>query len=272
MSALKSKTSVAPVPTVTLHIKNMAGDVISLDVSATMTVQGVAQRLTMMDSTLYPYYRTKVLRLASLESDEADTVPFADGEMLAVVVGDGAVKETGVFPDHAHETLRGKPYTRFLFPLNDILHDDDYKDDEMLYVYPLTKSGLYGNDNHTAYFYLSRHSEPLLLDDNEYGGYILYTMVDYFLRTLVRVKRDWVRVKRGPVIFPEEMKLIQDTVDAYYEALGRENRVVYRQSYDLKETVLCECGALVERSRLLFHRNTKQHASVMGSIESQNTV
>ena len=265
MSALKSKTSVAPVPTVTLHIKNMAGDVISLDVPATMTVQGVVQRLTMMDSILYPRYRTKVLRLASLESDEADTVPFADGEMLAVVVGDGAVKETGVFPDHAHETLRGKPYTRFLFPLKDILHDDYFKDDEMLYVYPLTKSGLYGNNNHTAYFYLSCHSEPLLLDDNEYGGYILYTMVDYFLRTLVRFTR-------GPVIFPEEMKLIQDTVDAYYEALGRENRVVYRQSYDLKETVLCECGALVERSRLPAHRNTKQHASVIGSIESQNTV
>jgi hypothetical protein len=265
MSAIHSKKRV--VPTITLHIKNMVGDLLHLDVPATMTVQGVVQRLTMMDSTLYPRHRTKVLRLTSLESkeddadeaDEAKEEPLTDGEMLAVFVGEGVAKETGVYPDNAYEALRGKFYTRFLFPLKDILEEYDYKGEEVLYVYPLTDTELHGENNHDTYFRVSLCSEPFLSGVVEPGGYILYTLVDYLLRTMVRVSR-------GPAISPEKMKLIQDTVDAYYEELGRENNMVYHQSYHLKEAILCECGAFVQRSGLPSHRKTKKHVNAVSSM------
>lgn len=265
MAAIHSKKRV--VPTITLHIKNMVGDLLHLDVPATVTVQGVVQRLTMMDSTLYPRHRTKVLRLTSLEakedeanvSDVSDEAPLTDGEMLAVFVGEGVAKETGVYLDNAWEALRGKFYTRFLFPLKDILDDYDYKGEEVLYVYPLTNSELHEGNNNDAYFRVSLCSEPFLLDEAEAGGYTLYTLVDYLLRTMVHVSR-------GPVISPEGMKLIQDTVDAYYEELGRENNTVYRQSYQSKEGVLCECGAVVQRSGLPSHRKTKKHVNAVSSM------
>jgi len=55
---------------ITVHIKNMAGEITSLEVPQGTRVEEVARRLSDMDEKQFPYFRTKVMRMEQEEKEE----------------------------------------------------------------------------------------------------------------------------------------------------------------------------------------------------------
>lgn len=237
---------------VTVHIKNMAGEILPLVLPSRSTLKEVEQRLTAMDRVVYPPFRTKVLRLAQEEEEEEkkgeEEVPLQEEEMLAVFVTSDFTMETGVFPDEPHGILlpcyNGKPYTRYLFPLKELIHN--HPTDDILYVYPLRDYPMKGPTN--CMFHVSLSSSPL---DKTYlfnWGRVLSKLV----------------YMTSPYITRDAMKYIQDTVNAHYQQLQNETGIHCAQLYHAKEVVACDCGAYVQRSGLPAHLKTKKHIKVVG--------
>lgn len=220
--------------TITVHIKNMAGDLLPMEVPIGTKNEALIQRLTTLYSSLYPRHRTHIFRSDNGEDEKKAKHPLEDGEIIVAFVSEGAVKETGIFGDEpwVFKEWRGKSYTRFRVPIGDVY----------LYVYALSVPMIAGSARQ-CYYRVSLSPYPFTRGAAEVDGYVLYRLVVHLL----------------PEVTPEEMKVLYDIVESYYEELSCEDNIKYNHSYAMDEPVACDCGVLVQRSAMPPHCKTKRH-------------
>ncbi len=228
--------------TLTVYIKNMAGDVSPLEVDSSATKDDIALLLFHMEPELYPLQRTLVLRTWLEESSESESEgeeeeeeehksvdpPLMDGEVLSVFVMEEVRVETGRFPQG------GKPYTRLLIPFEGMT----------LYLYVMGYRTCLRPDELTA-TYGASFSPQVTSPSHTFQAQSIYLF--HTIRTLV------------PDVRPEQMTYLYDIVAPYYDERGRQEEVEYTHRYDPKEPILCACGSTIQRSSLPGHRKTKKH-------------
>jgi hypothetical protein len=237
---------------ITVYVKNMAGDQLSVELSAGSSVEQLIQTLSKLDCSQYPSYRTHIYRSSMEEKEEEksnESVPLEDGEVVSVFVSDPYVKETGFFDEdisiHGYvrsELKKGAPYTRFIVPM---MNKTIY-----LYVMGCENRALY----HLSYIpslgkavfpcfpnqllFLTSFTSEM---NDIYVGYRLYDVMKDMFHSIT----------------PGQMKILYDIIDSHYKDSG------YFQSYNRNENVMCECGSIVRRMNLLGHYTTKKHLAFM---------
>jgi len=225
---------------ITVYVKNMAGDLVSVELSAGSSVEQLVQTLYVMDKSLYPSQRTHVYRSSMEEKKEEKEenkkpVPLEDGEVVSVFVSEEYTKKTGIFEEDIKTpggvaVRKGAPYTQFIVPIAN----------KTIYLYAVGEQ--YGRPNNYLYFLASFASD---VDDNycvtRRCGYRLYdVMKDMFYS-----------------ITPGQMKTLYDIIDSHYKDSG------YIQDYNKNENVMCDCGSIVRRMCLIGHYTMKKHISFM---------
>jgi hypothetical protein len=240
----------------TVYIKNMAGDLQSVEMPNGSYMEDLMKRLSELDIKQYPLGRTHVFRADNEKVEGKEEAKLLeDGEMVSVFVSE-IQKEAGIFREDVDvrvpELRKGEPYMRFTIPLRG----------RKVYVYALSCAIERSPDTERQQYYLvSWYSDPCekwwpiykpgfpptisYLD-----GYVLYGLFYAMLDNRVT---------------PEEMKMIYDIVLPYYEEQSRETGIEYNYSVINEERILCDCGSVVKRSSLKSHYKTKKHQAYANS-------
>ena len=215
-----------------IYVKNMSGDLVSLDVPSEYNLQVVIDLLYSVDPVLYPPSRTLLFRASSQgqDSDTGDSKdvepPFQEGEILSVFVSEAPTIEKGTFP------IGGQPYVRFVIPIAD----------KTLYIYRnfMFQTVVYG---------MSLSSVVTRPSDSHGYARTLYDAV----------------LALHPDVTPDQMLDVYDFVFPYLEQEQHDLGLEYTHEYNPKEPILCECGSVVQRSSLRGHEASKKHKLFMKS-------
>ena len=223
-----SVKSVKSVMSVSIYLKNIAGDLFPLDVAPSASLEEIADQASASHPESFPPGRTKVLSMEEHEEHEEDEEHEKD-EMLLVVVLDGPVIDTGVYSDD------GESYERWNIALRG----------EMYYIY-LIDYGLQPLTGERATIYAVCVTEEVTnsLDTHSRSHSFLWDLITFYI----------------PDVTPKEMKMVRDilepAVQAMAEAKGWDNIV---QLISKNERVECGCGSVVKYSGLKIHEKTKKH-------------
>ena len=68
---------------ITIYLKNMAGDFLSLETDPSFGLLGIRQTLSQMDPVAFPFHRIRLFR-------EEDSRPLANGEILSLYIVESA--------------------------------------------------------------------------------------------------------------------------------------------------------------------------------------
>jgi hypothetical protein len=245
---------------ITVYIKNMAGDLLPVQLLPGSSLEQLAQTLYHMDHSLYPSHRTHLYRSLGDEKDEKDEkekskkpVPLEDGEVVSVFVSD-EYASTGFFekdiPTQYYwrsEFKKGAPYTRFTIPIAN----------KMLYLYVVAINTslaigdliLSGSPKERKLYFIASFASNMDTDtDTIYSGYRLYDiMKDIFHSSITS----------------HQMKTLYNIIQSHYTERSKETGLVYTQSYDQRENVMCDCGAVIRRAGLPAHYDSPTHRTLM---------
>ena len=216
-----------------IYIKNMSGDLVSLEVTSEYNLQVVLDLLYSIDPVSYPRSRTLLFRVPSQQQEEQDfgdskevDPPFQEGDILSVFISDAPTIEKGSYP------IGGQPYVRFVIPIAD----------KTLYIYR--------NFRFQVVTYGMTLSPVVTCPSDSHG----------YARTLY----DAVRVIH-PDVTPDQMLDIYDHVFPYLEQEAHDQNVTLTHEFNPKEPIQCECGSVVQRSSLRGHESTKKHKQFLKS-------
>lgn len=236
---------------ITIYVKNMAGEVLPLELDSSSTVHDIALQLFRIEPELYPLQRTQILRTwleeeessedeSEEDQEEQKTVdpPLIEGEIVSVFVLDEVRVETGRFPEG------GKPYTRLLVPFQGMT----------LYLYVMSYRTCLRPSELTA-TYAASFSPQVTKPSQTFQAQSIYLF--HTIRTLV------------PEVSPEQMAYLYSIVLPYFHERGRQEEVQYSHMYDNKEPILCSCGSTIQRSSVAGHAKTKKH---MQFIKTQHAM
>lgn len=213
-----------------IYVKNMSGDLVSLEVPSEYNLQVVLDLLHSIDPHTYPRSRTILFRVPSQQDDFGDSKevepPFQEGDILSVFISDAPTIEKGTFP------IGGQPYVRFVIPIAD----------KTLYIYRVLQFRVvtYGMS-----------LSPVVTRPSDSYGYA---------RTLY----DAVRAIHSDVT-PDQMLDIYDHVFPYLDQEAHDFGCELIHEFNPKEPIQCECGSVVQRSSLRGHESTKKHKQFLKS-------
>lgn len=217
-----------------IYVKNLSGDLVSLDVPSEYNLQVVLDFLYSIDPVSYPSSRTLLFRVPSQqlleEQDFGDSKevepPFQEGEILSVFVSEAPTIEKGSFP------IGGQPYVRFVIPIAD----------KTLYIYRnfMFQVVTYGMT-----------LSPVVTRPSDSHGYAR-TLYDAVLAI-------------HPDVTPDQMLDIYDHVFPYLEQEAHDFGWELTHEFNPKEPIQCECGSVIQRSSLRGHESTKKHKQFLKS-------
>ena len=210
------------VASVSIYLKNVAGDLFPLDVAPSASLEDIAEQASASHPEPFPPGRTKVLSMEDSKEHE-------EHEMLLVVVLDSPVMEKGIYPQG------GQPYTRWSVSLRG----------ETYYIYLNNYWRGPGRiDVHTQYAVGVR--EKVTKPSESHSGFsgCLWGLVKLYV----------------PDVTPKEMKRLRETVEPYFQEMAANQgwgQIIQYISKD--EPMECGCGSVVKYSGLKSHEKTKKH-------------
>ena len=217
-----SVKSVKSVKSVSIYLKNIAGDLFPLDVAPSTSLEEIADQASVSHPESFPPGRTKVLSMEENKEHEKD-------EMLLVVVLDGPVIDTGAYSDD------GESYERWNIALRG----------EMYYIY-IIDYGWKPLTGERAPIYAIGVTEEVTnsLDTHSRPSSFLWDLITFYI----------------PDVTPKEMKRVREILEPAVQAMAEDegwDEIV--QLISKNEPVECGCGSVVKYSGLKVHEKTKKH-------------
>ena len=231
---------------ITVHIKNMAGEITSLEVPQGTKVWDLPQHLSDMDEKQFPYFRTKVMRMEQEEKEEMRE-EVMEGDVLISFVS--AVSEmTQKLPEKINlcaATSSEKPTTRLVLPIGR----------ESLFIYPrsMYTHRVKGRTIHCEvehYIPCSAQYPKPLHRSQIHKPYLALAI------------REFV-----PTITAPQMEAIHEIVRQYYRELDPQNKENFQLEYPPSETYPCGCGSVIKGSSTASHIKTKKHQAYLESLK-----
>ena len=214
------------VASVSIYLKNIAGDLFPLDVAPSASLEEIAEQASASHPEPFPPGRTKVLSMEDSKEHE-------EGEMLLVVVLDSPIMEKGIYPQG------GQPYTRWSVSLRGKKH----------YLY-INKFHSPWGKNILEPDYAFGVKENVTKPSESHSG--LSTDLWHLVKLYV------------PDVTPNEMNGLREMVEPYLQQVEQPNNkhpngreIVQYISKD--EPMECGCGSVVKYSGLKSHEKTKKH-------------
>jgi hypothetical protein len=218
-----------------IHIKNMAGDLVSVSIASGLTVEkgleAAKHALVTLDETTYPASRTQLFRL------EEEKGPLADEEMVCVMVSEPARVETVSIP--GTESAQ-----RMIIPL----------EERIVYVYSMVHRLFPG----TIYY-------ATFSDDVE--------VVEKYLEDIARIAHlhrdetifyNVLCLDIATALTDIGITGTKDRSEVYrraYELIPDSTRMLWVKRRT--ERYECECGSNLKRSSFYSHFKSKKHMDYM---------
>jgi len=217
---------------VTVHIKNMAGEMTTLEVPQGTKVEDLPNHLYEFDQHLFPYFRTTVMRmLQEEETKETVNTDLADGDVLVSFVSDSVTVETSDSPD------TNGWINRLVFPIDGR---------STLYLYPRSMF-------HRGCRLIKPAVELVTSTFTRFGDNTLFLS-----RTLRYVV---------PTITIPQLKAIYAIVTQYYHMLDPQNKEHYTLEWAPEDPYECPCGSVIKGSSTASHIKTKKHQAYLESLK-----
>lgn len=200
---------------ITIYLKNLAGDITSLEVDPTWTASHLLENLRLQDEEAYPPGRTRLLRSPG---------PFEEGEVISIWI------EDSVYMKRVIE--KGKEHIRFVIPIKEV---DDQKEGVELHV----ECGLMWPRYDTAW--MIRRVVGQMKEKFIGAHWVLYDALCQSGYT------------PSPSIMRTLYQLIDAHLTTRTEE-HRGKIYTYQFIYSEEEPVECDCGEIVLRGELAEHQ------------------
>lgn len=223
---------------ITIHVKNMAGEMTTLEVPLGSKVNDVPRYLSDLDHYQFPYFRTTVMRmLAEEEAKEVLETDLADGDVLVSFVSETVPVQSSMDVTGNDENIAG--WTQRLVFLFDSR--------TTLYLYPRSRAGGTSNGRET------RLVQPAL--ELAHPTYTRFGHTLFLSRTL----RNLVHGITTP-----QISAIYDIVADFY----RTHRLHedFRLEWAPEESYECGCGSVIKRTSTPSHLKTKKHQAYLRTL------
>ena len=221
---------------ITIYVKNMAGEMITLEVPQGSTLEEIPTRLSELDEKQFPYFCTKVMRMEAEEKEEMKE-EVMEGEILVSFVSTVGVEKV------IREELES-PLTRLILPFGK----------EFIYIYPMSRHAGGGRIICCGVEHFIPSSEqcptPRCRSEARASSYLATAV-----RNLV------------PSITAPQLEAIHEIVRQYYRELGAQTKEKFQLLYPPEMSYKCGCGSVIKGSSTASHEKTKKHQAYLESLK-----
>jgi hypothetical protein len=223
---------------ITIHVKNMAGDMTTLTVPPATKVDDVPSHLSELDHYLFPHFRTTVMRmLGEEEAKEVLETGLSDGDVLVSFVSETVAVQSSIDVTGNDNIIAGWS-ERLVFPIDS---------HSTLYLYPRFRGAGASNGLHV------RLIQPAL--ELVHPTFTRFGDTLFLSRTL----RDLVDGITTP-----QIKAIYDIVTDFYRT--HHPYEDFLLEWAPEEPYECECGSTIKRTSIPSHLKTKKHQAYLRAL------